>query len=294
MGIEGSKGELKYDVVILGGGPAALSAAVAVRSRNGSVLVVGNDKKTSMLARAGEVRNYLGLAPQSGHQMLCTFYDHAKRMGAEFATGRITSVIQWDGYTLSDGDEIHQGTALILAPGVIQGKRLQGEEALLGHGVSYCATCDGILYRGKTVAVVGLSDEAPQEANYLLELGCRVTYIAEKRPEALRSEIAFRTGTGSKVAILGEQQLSGIAVDGETQAVDGVFVLREAVSPVDILDGLDTQGGHIQVDSAMKSNLSGVFAAGDCTGLPYQVSKAVGQGHVAGLSAMEYCAKQKR
>lgn len=282
---------MKYDVVILGSGPAALSAAVAVRSRNGSALVVGNDKKTSMLARAAQVRNYLGFASQSGLQMLSTFYDHAKRMGAQFATGRITSTVQWDGYTLSDGDKIYQGTALILAPGVIQGEKLQGEEALLGHGVSYCATCDGILYRGKTVAVVGLSAGAPQEANYLAELGCRVTYIAAKRPESLCAEIAFQAG--SKVVILGEQQVNGLAVDGEEQAVDGVFVLREAVSPVDILEGLNTQGGHIQVDDAMRTNLTGVFAAGDCTGLPYQVAKAVGQGHVAGLSAMEYCASNR-
>lgn len=282
---------MKYDVIILGGGPAALSAAVAVRSRNGSALVVGNDRKTSMLARAAEVQNYLGLAPQSGMQMLDAFYAHAARMGVAFTNGRITSAVQWDGYTLSDGEEIYQGVALVLAPGVMQSQKLFGEEAFLGRGVSYCATCDGMPYRGKTVAVVGLSAEAPQEANYLWDIGCQVTYVAAKRPDALHPSIQF--WAGSNISIQGEQLVQAIEVDGKAQAVDGVFVLRDAVSPVDMLEGLDTSSGHILVDSSMKTNLSGVFAAGDCTGLPYQVSKAVGQGHVAGLSAMEYCAAQK-
>ena len=152
--------------------------------------------------------------------------------------------------------------------------------------MSYCATCDGMLYRGKPVAVVGRSPDAPEEANFLKNLGCQVTYLAPKRPETLEADIPFvQTGT---VSIQGQLTVTGLTANGENIPCAGVFILRPAVAPTDLLPTLATANGAIQVDRSMATNLPGVFAAGDCTGAPYQIAKAAGEGQVAALSACAY------
>ena len=156
----------------------------------------------------------------------------------------------------------------------------------LGRGVSYCATCDGMLYRGRPVVVVGRSGEAPREAAYLKELGCQVVYVASKRPGGLAPDIPFIQA--GRLEVLGEQTVTGLRADGAVIPCSGVFILREAVAPTDLLPGLKTEHGSIQVDRRMATSIPGVFAAGDCTGEPLQVSKAVGEGLVAALSAAEY------
>ena len=139
---------------------------------------------------------------------------------------------------------------------------------------SYCATCDGMLYRNKSVVVLGLSADAPAEAEYLRSLGCQVTYLAPKKSD--------------KLEIKGEQTVTAVNSGGEDIPCDGVFILREAVAPTDLLPDLETTEGVIRVDRNMSTNIPGVFAAGDCAGAPLQVSKAVGEGHIAALSACEY------
>ena len=169
---------------------------------------------------------------------------------------------------------------------MVRQKKFPGEAEYLGRGVSYCATCDGMLYRGKPVAVVGRSPDAPEEANFLKNLGCQVTYLAPKRPETLEADIPFvQTGT---VSIQGQLTVTGLTANGESIPCAGVFILRPAVAPTDLLPTLATDNGAIQVDRSMATNLPGVFAAGDCTGAPYQIAKAAGEGQVAALSACAY------
>ena len=175
---------------------------------------------------------------------------------------------------------------LILAPGVVRQAKFPGEETYLGRGVSYCATCDGMLYRNKPVAVVGRSKDAPHEAAYLKSIGCQVVYVAPKRPEELEEDIPFIQA--AKLAVKGEQTVTALEADGADIPVNGVFILREAVAPGDLLPGLTLEKGAIQVDRNMATSVPGVFAAGDATGAPLQVSKAVGEGLIAALSACEY------
>ena len=277
---------MKYDIIVLGSGPAGLSAAVTARGRNKSVLVIGNRWQDSPLARAERVDNYLGMPGMTGMEMLEAFQRHAQEMGVEMVTGKVLSIMEWEGFTLTVGSQLYQGSALILAPGVVRQAKFPGEETYLGRGVSYCATCDGMLYRGKPVAVVGRSPDAPEEANFLKNLGCQVTYLAPKRPETLEADIPFvPTGT---VSIQGQLTVTGLTANGETIPCTGVFILRPAVAPTDLLPTLATANGAIQVDRSMATNLPGVFAAGDCTGAPYQIAKAAGEGQVAALSACAY------
>ena len=275
-----------YDVIVLGSGPAGLSAAVAARGRNKSVLVVGNRWQDSPLARAERVDNYLGLPSLTGAELLERFSRHAEESGANLVVGKVLSLMAWEGFHLTVGSDLYEGRALILAPGVVRQAKYPGEMEYLGRGVSYCATCDGMLYRGRPVVVVGRSGEAPREAAYLKELGCQVVYVASKRPGGLAPDIPFVQA--GRLEVLGEQTVTGLRADGAVIPCSGVFILREAVAPTDLLPGLKTEHGSIQVDRRMATSLPGVFAAGDCTGEPLQVSKAVGEGLVAALSAAEY------
>lgn len=280
---------MAWDIIVLGSGPAGLAAAVAARGRNKSVLVIGNRWQDSPLAKAERVDNYPGLPGRTGLEMLEEFHRHALELGTEFVVGRGLSLLAWNGFSITVGAQVYQGQSLILAPGVVRSAKYPGEAEYLGRGVSYCATCDGMLYRNKPVTVVGLTPDAPQEANYLNSLGCQVTYVSPHRPQGLLEEIPYIQA--GRLAVKGEQTVTGLEADGALLPCSGVFILRRAVAPTDLLPALETDGGVIKVDRRMATNVPGVFAAGDCTGGHLQVSKAVGEGHVAALSACEYLDK---
>lgn len=283
---------MTYDIIILGSGPAGLAAAVAARGRNKSVLVAGNPWQDSPLARAERLDNYPGLPGRTGLALLEEFYRHASGLGADFVVGKVLALLAWNGFSLTVGSQVHQGRALILAPGVVRAAKYPGEAEYLGRGVSYCATCDGMLYRNRPVTVVGLAPDAPQEANYLHSLGCQVVYVAPRQPQGLDETIPYVKA--GRLAVRGERTVTGLEADGALLPCAGVFILRRAVAPTDLLPALETEEGVIRVDRRMATSVPGVFAAGDCTGGPLQVSKAVGEGHVAALSACEYLDLQDR
>jgi thioredoxin reductase (NADPH) len=256
-----------------------LSAAVNVRARGRSVLVVSNPLEENPLWQAKEVDNHLGMPKQSGAQMLSAFRRHAEAHGVEFRAGKVLNTVFMSGaWYVSIGSEMEHAVSLVLAAGVARGRKFPGETELLGRGVSYCATCDGMLYRGKNVAVLGYSDTARREADYLAEIGCSVTYFDRPR----------------SCTIHGGGRVETVTCDGETVPVEGVFLLRPTMAPTDLFPGLAVENGYVTVDRKMKTNLPGVFAAGDCTGGPLQVSKAVGEGLIAGQSAALYAVEQSK
>lgn len=270
---------MSYDVLVIGGGPAGLSAALNVRARGRSVLVVSNPLEENPLWKAEDVDNYLGMPNVSGPEILKAFRRHAEEAGAEFRTGKVLGAMHMSGrWYVSIGNDMENAKAVILAAGVARGKKFPGEAEFLGRGVSYCATCDGMLYREKAVAVLGYSDTARHEAEFLAGLGCSVTYF--DRPKTC--------------AITGGERVTAVTCDGQTAEVEGVFLLRPTMVPTDLFPGLAVEGGYVTVNRKMETNLAGVFAAGDCTGGPLQVSKAAGEGLVAGQSAAAYVAALAR
>lgn len=276
-----------YDIIVIGGGPAGLSAAVQARSRNRSVLIISGQERDVPLSQAGRVNNYLGMPGLSGRELIARFSTHAAQLGAERMEGRALSAMATSGrFLVAVGSEVAEGRALILATGVAHGPKYPGESEFLGRGVSYCATCDGMLYRGKPVVVVGASAQAPEEANFLQELGCQVTYVSRTRPEALQPSIDFVSAV--RLEIVGDQQAAALRADGREIPCACVFLLRPSMAPADLMPGLALSGPYLQVDRDMATNLPGVFAAGDCTGLPLQISKAVGEGLIAGHRACDY------
>ncbi len=264
---------MSYDILVIGGGPAGLSAALNARARGKSVLVVSNDLEDNPLWKSELVDNYPGLPGVPGAELLKALEDHAARAGAEIRRGKVLNTA-YDGesWYVSIGADVEDAKALILAAGIVRGKKFPGEEALLGVGVSYCATCDGGLYRGKDVAVIGYDAESRREADFLEEIGCRVRFFQSP----------------AQVEIQGQGKVSGVTVNGEELAVDAVFLLRPSMVPTDLFPEVETQGSYVKVDRSMATNLPGLFAAGDCTGGPLQVAKATGEGLIAGQKAAAY------
>lgn len=272
-----------FDIAVIGAGPAGYSAAINARKREKSVVVIGQN--TGWLTRAESIENYPGLPSVSGRELLERMRSQAEDMGAELRGGVVHQVIPMGEYfALSLGADFAEAKRIILCTGAKQPRLLPGEEALLGRGVSYCGTCDAMLYRGRNVAVIGQGPEAVPEANFLARLCASVTYFG--RPDdALDSRIAVRTEKPE--AILGETRATGLRAGGEELPFDGVFIFRETMALSSLIPGLEMDGAFIRVDRQMRTNLPGVYAAGDCTGLPLQVAKAVGEGCTAALAAAQ-------
>ena len=270
---------MPYDVLIIGGGPAGLSAAINARARDKTVLVASNPLEENPLWKSELVDNYPGLPGVTGPELLTALRRHGELAGADFLTGKaLTSAFMADDWYVSVGSDMHQARSIVLAAGVARGKKFPGEAEFLGRGVSYCATCDGMLYRGKAVAVLGYSDTARQEAAYLQGIGCQVTYFDHPR----------------QCQITGKAGVEAVTCDEETLPVSGVFLLRPTVAPTDLFPGLAVENGYVAVDRRMTTSLPGLFAAGDCTGGPLQVAKAVGEGLIAGQSAAAWVDALKR
>ena len=272
-----------FDIAVIGAGPAGYSAAINARKREKSVVVIGQN--TGWLTRAESIENYPGLPSVSGRELLERMRSQAEDMGAELRGGVVHQVIPMGEYfALSLGADFAEAKKIILCTGAKQPRLLPGEEALLGRGVSYCGTCDAMLYRGRNVAVIGQGPEAVPEANFLARLCASVTYFG-KPDAALDGRIAVREEKPE--AILGETRATGLRAGGEELPFDGVFIFRETMALSSLIPGLEMDGAFIRVDRQMRTNLPGVYAAGDCTGLPLQVAKAVGEGCTAALAAAQ-------
>jgi len=284
----------RMDIAIIGTGPAGLSAAITAVIRNKKVLLLGSKNLSEKLEKAHEIQNYLGFPAVSGKDLAAAFQRHLDQMGIMITEKRVNAVYAMgDYFALQCGEEMLEASAVILATGVVQGKPLPGEEALLGRGVSYCATCDAPLYRGKRAAVIGYSPREEAEAAFLSEVCSQVLYFPvyaqetelPDKVQVIREKVlGIENGEGGRVVKTAEA--------GYT--VDGVFVLREAVAPGQLVPGLEVDGSHVAVNRRMEASIPGVFACGDIAGAPYQYIKAAGEGNTAALSAVTYLDQLKR
>lgn len=280
------------DIAIIGAGPAGLSAAVSARQRNKSVMVFGRSIDASLIL-AKEIDNYIGMPNMTGEDMLNSFFKHAIDKGAEFKECKISQILSMgDYFAINAENEFFEAKTIILALGLNRSKNIEGEEKLVGKGVSYCATCDGMLYRNKNIVVVGETTEGEAEANYLYSIGCNVKYIPlYKNLINIDSNIQLLSGKAEKV--IGDNFVEGIVVNGEEINCDAVFFAKKTMPVTSLIFGLETENNTIKVDRNMCTNIKGIYACGDCVGAPYQVSKAVGEGLVAALSAAKYIEETK-
>ncbi|MBQ9328631.1 MAG: NAD(P)/FAD-dependent oxidoreductase [Solobacterium sp.] len=280
-----------YDIAIIGTGPAGLEAAITAKVRNKNILVFGSKESSVKVSKAHTILNYLGLPEIPGSEMSKAFLDHAASMDVEITDEQITAIYAMgETFALQGAVNMYEAKTVILATGVVAQKPYPGEEELLGRGVSYCATCDAALYKGKTAVVIGSSAKEEEEANFLSEYAGKVYYIPLYKDEVhVNDEI--EVVRERPLEILGEKVVEKLKTEAREIETDGVFVLREAVAPGKLVPGLETDGPHVKVNLDMSTSIPGCFAAGDIAGLPYQYIKSAGQGNTAALSAVSYLTK---
>ena len=284
-----------YDVAILGTGPAGVSAAITLKIRNKKIILLGSRNLTDKMGKAHEIQNYPGLPAVKGDELQGAFKNHLDSLGIEITEDQVTAC-----YALGDkfsmtakSGKTYSAKSVIIATGVSFGKAYDGEEQFLGRGVSYCATCDAPLYKGKKVVVIAQTEKEEEEAKFLSEICEKVFFVP------LYKKDGFEFSENGKIEIIRDVPVSIqgrmkaeklVMKNGEIEA-DGFFILRDSISPKQLVPGLELDGNHIAVNRKMETNIKGCFACGDITGLPYQYVKSAGEGNVAALSAVAYLSK---
>ena len=192
-----------------------------------------------------------------------------------------------DYFSLMVNEKIYEATTVILATGVNFGKPFKGEEEFLGRGVGYCATCDAPLYKEKIVTIISYNKHEESEANFIANIASKVYYIPMYNEE-VEVDSSIEIIKDTPLEIIGDKKVNKLILKNSEIDTDGVFILRDSVSPKQLVPGLKLDGSHVEVDRKMHTNLKGCFAAGDIVGTPYQYIKAAGEGNIASLSAVAY------
>ena len=281
------------DIAIIGKGPAGWSCAMTARMRGLSAVVIAPQNDLGLLRTAERVDNYPGMPQTSGTEMLESFRSQALDLGAEERAGLVRQVMALeDRFMLLVENDVMEAKTVVLAMGAARPVLLPGEEEQVGRGVSYCATCDGMFYRGKRIAVLSSSRQGVEETAFLAGLAAEVDYYRLKphNTDDLAENVTIQD---EKPRSIGRDDAGMVlTTDRQTHCYDGIFVFRAAMPLNMLMADLKTEGSYIPVDRSMRTNIPGVFAAGDCTGKPLQVPKAVGEGNIAAIAAAEYIAKR--
>jgi len=283
-------------VVIIGSGPAGVSAALYARRGGAAVTVLSRGLALGGLEKAEKIENYYGLVePISGAELHARGIEGAKKLGVEFVEDELLSLMFNDtftGFKITGKDHILTADSVIVATGAYrQSLNVPGMKEFAGKGISYCATCDAFFYRGKTVAVVGAGVYALHEAQALLPHAAQVFMLTNGTEPAAEVPQAIRVCTAKIAAIEGRERVEQVAfADGTQLKLDGVFMALGTVGSTAIAKkiGAQLEDNHIKIDAHGATNVPGLFAAGDCTGGLLQIAKAVYQGAEAGLAAVRY------
>ena len=277
------------DCIIIGSGLAGISAALTLQANRKEFLIFGSKALSEKIEKAEKIHNYPGLPDVSGKVFSEALKAQLESAGIEMKEEKVAGVYALkSGFTvLTQEGKPYESRAVILACGVESVRQIEGEEEFSGRGVSYCATCDGFLYKDKTIGVVCTTKRLEHEIGYLADFAKRVYLVPMyKNVEVRRENITIIQKMPTK--IVGGKRVEQLVFPTEEVPVDGVFMLRESVSPAILVGGLHTENGHVVVGRDMSTNLNGLYAAGDCTGRPYQYTKAAGEGNIAAHSVSEY------
>ncbi len=287
--------ETIYDIAVIGGGPAGLSAALTGRIRNKNIALFEHMDFSLKLQKAHLVDNYIGLPQVTGKGLMQQMSAHCLAHNPELIKEKVVNIFPGDEFfTVATPKNVYQARAVIIASGVVATALFSGERELLGRGVSYCATCDGMFYKEKDVAVISYSQEGEHEANYLGELCRNVYYLPQYKNELGNMRSGIEIIKAKPQSIQGDSQVEKLVTDQGELKVHGVFIIRQSDPVENVLPGLELDGEVIKVNRDMSTSIPGVFAAGDCTGKPWQIAKATGEGLVAVLSAISYLEQADR
>lgn len=279
--------------MIIGSGPAGISAALTAKARNLNFIWFGSRTLSTKIEKAEKIMNYPGLPAVTGSEMQSVFLKQIVDCDITITEAQVNSIYDCGGYFAAGADnEIYEAKSVIMTVGMTTTREIEGEARLLGCGVSYCATCDGALYKNKDIAVICASPKFEDEVTFLAGLANHIYLFTPYKETELKCDNITHYH-GFPASVDGDKKVASVTFKGEAIPVNGAFFLKDSINPGVLLSGLDMAGGHIIVDRTQKTNIDGVYAAGDCTGRPYQYAKAVGEGNVAVHSVLEYLKEHK-
>lgn len=286
-----------YDAVMIGSGPAGLSAALYTSRANLKTLVIGKDR--GALEKADRIENYIGMAePISGCELVENTKNQARNLGVDLVEDEIFH-ISWNGHFILEGKNgTYEAVTVLLATGTGRKTlKVKGLKELEGRGVSYCAICDAFFYRGKDIAVLGNEAYAIHEMSQLLSVAGSVTLLTNG--QELRAEVPEGVSIIREplLSVNGTERVEGITfADGSQLAVEGLFVALGSAGAMELAKkaGAFTEGQSIKVNERMETNVPGLYAAGDCIGGLLQISTAVGEGAQAAMSMIPFVRRQRK
>ena len=291
-----------FDVIIIGKGPAGMSCAIYTTRANLKTLVIG--KSGSMLLKADKIENYYGFVnPIGGKELLETGIEQAQRLGAEIIDDEVVSIEQTDRFKVTGVNGEYEAKTVLIATGApVVRVPVKNLDRFEGNGISYCTTCDGFFYRNKKVGVLGYTDYAIHEAIDLSAFTQDITLYTNNMPlsvsENLKESLEkFKINTSKIKELQGQERIEDIVFeDGSKESVQGLFIAYGSASSSSfaLKMGIATEGKSIIVNDKMETNIPGLFAAGDCTGVFKQVAVAVGQGALASRQMIDYVRKTRK
>ena len=286
-----------YDVVIIGAGPAGISASLYTRRANLKTLILYNEE--SGLEKADLIQNYYGFENGiNGKELYNTGIKQAQNIGVEVKKEEVIKIENnIEEFNVITSNNSYKTKTLIFSTGNKKNKpKIKGIEKFEGRGVSYCAICDGFFYRNRSISVIGSGNYAISETNELINIANDITILTngEKAPEFRAENVKIDTKPIEE--ILGDKKVEEIQFkDGTKMKTDGIFVAEGVAGSSEFARklGIITSKDKIVVDEKMQTNIKGIYACGDCTGGLLQVSKAVYEGAKAGLEAISYIKKNR-
>ena len=284
---------MRFDIAIIGAGPAGLSAALTSKIRNKSVVLFGSDSEK--ITRTSYIRNYLGFKELTGKDLNEHFKKSLEGLDINKDPRRVKTVYAMGDYFAIELDgEMVEARSVIMANGVDLKKDLENEEKFFARGVNYCASCDAALYRDKSVVVIGYNDESIAEANFTNEIVGKLTFINMTGKEVELDEGIDLIEGEIPLGFEGDMRAESLIFkSGKKISADGFFIIKDSTMADRLVPSIKMDGAHIDVDKDLHTSIRGLFAAGDIAGRPYQIMKAVGEGQVAALEAVSFLARLK-
>ena len=284
-----------YDVIVIGAGPAGISASLYIKRAGLNPLVLYNEK--SEVEKAHKIDNYYGFPGGiDGEELFKRGVKQAEKLGIDVKKEETLDIRLEDKFKVTTTKEKYEGKAIVIATGNTRKKvNLENFEKFEGKGISYCAICDGFFYRKKKVAVLGNGDYALSEASDLEGLVSELTILTNG--EELKSKTNYNVNNKKIKSLEGDEKLKKVVFeDGSEIEIDGLFIALGTAGGLDFAKklGILTEKNNILVNENMETNIEGVYAAGNITGGLLQVSKAVSDGAKAGLAAISYIKKGRK
>ena len=292
---------MTFDVIIVGKGPAGISASLYTSRAGLKTLIIG---QSSSLKKAHLIDNYFGFVKGiDGQSLLEQGEAQAERLGVQILNDEVLSIESGQSFKVKTASSEYVCRVILIATGnPPKTTNIKGAQRFEGNGIHYCASCDGFFYNNLKVGVLGNKDYAVHIALELLNYTQNITIYTNGIPLELSDNYCedvkkFNINNKSIASIEGKEALEKLSFkDGSEEQIDGIFVAEGSASSIDFARklGIISEGNTILTDKDNKTNIEGVYAAGDCTGGIKQISTAVGQGAIAGKKIIEYLNKEEK